>query len=142
MKTLKRITLAMAIMSLIISQAYSQKVPDNKTQKDARTSQTMNAPAPGKFVDNNKDGICDNHQAKMSTGKCSNPVAKNGNGNCNQKAVCQGKGNSGGCGMGCGMKGQGKGNCGGGGCGQQHRNGCGPKDAPAQEPQKPIIKKQ
>ena len=133
----------MAFMSFIISQVYSQNAPANKTQKDAKASQTMNSPAPGKFVDNNKDGICDNHQAKMKNGngKCTNFVDKNGDGICDNKATCQGKGNPNGCGMGCGQKGQGKGNCGGGGCGQQHRNGCGHQVTPAHEPQKPNDKK-
>ena len=110
MKTLKRITLAMAFMSLIISQVYSQNAQENKTQKDAGTSQTMNSPAPGKFVDNNHDGVCDNHQAKMKNGKCSNFVDKNGDGICDKKAACQGKCNPNGCGMGCSQKGQGQGN--------------------------------
>ncbi len=140
MKTLKRITMALAFLSIIISQTYAQKIPANKTEKDARALKTMNAPAPGKFVDNNHDGVCDNHQGKMQNGKCANFVDKNGDGICDKKAECQGKGNPNGCGMGCGQKGPGKGNCGGGGCGQQHRNGCGHQGTPAQEPQKPNNK--
>ncbi len=132
----------MAFMSLIISQVYSQNAQENKTQKDAGTSQTMNSPAPGKFVDNNHDGVCDNHQAKMKNGKCSNFVDKNGDGICDKKAACQGKCNPNGCGMGCSQKGQGQGNCGGGGCGHQHKNGCGHQGTPTQAPQKPNEKKQ
>ena len=142
MKTLKRITLAMALMSLIFSQAYSQKVPANKTEKDARASQTMNAPAPGKFVDNNHDGVCDNYQSRIKNGHSANFVDKNGDGICdNRPNAGEGRGNPNGCGMGNQHRhGHGQGNCCRGGNGYQHRHGQGNQNSPATGSQKPNTK--
>jgi hypothetical protein len=126
MKTLKGMAVLMAIMAFITVQGFSQSAPVEAQQKN---TQAKACAAPGKFVDNNKDGVCDNHQAKMTTGKCANFVDKDGDGICdNRKASCQGKGNSKCCGTGCqGHQGQGKGNCAAGGCGNQHRHGCTPQ---------------
>ena len=142
MKTLKRITVLMAIMSFITFQGFSQNTSTTKAQKDSPTTQTATNPIPGKFVDNNKDGVCDNHQAKMKNGKCTNFVDKNGDGICdNRQNAGQGKGNCTGCGMGCQQRsGQGNGNGCGNGCGNQHRHGRGNQNTPAAEPQNPIKK--
>ncbi len=140
MKTLKRIAVLTAIMLFLISQGYSQNAPVTSTQKDSRDAQTLTNPAPGNFVDTNKDGVCDNHQAKMNNGKGANFTDKNGDGICDKHQTAgQGKGNSKGCGMGKQHHhGGGKGNCcgGGGGCGNQHRNSCGNQHGTAPEPQK------
>jgi hypothetical protein len=137
MKTLKRITVLLAIMSFIALQGFSQNASTSGKNKDSKTISTSNSTC-GKFVDNNKDGICDNHQAKMSGGKCANFTDKNGDGICDNHQNCgKGNGNCNGCGMNCkSQQGQGKGNCCGNGCGNQHRHGQRNQNTPATEPQK------
>jgi hypothetical protein len=143
MKTLKRITVLMVIMSFIAFQGFSQNVSTTNKQKNAQGSQTTVNTAPGKFIDNNKDGVCDNHQARMKNGTGANFVDKNGDGICdNRSNASQGRGNPSGCGMGNQHRqGQGKGNCCGGGCGNQHRHGQGNQNIPDPEPQKTNDKK-
>jgi hypothetical protein len=138
MKTLKRITVLMAIMSFIAFQNAST----TNSQKDLQNAQTITNTAPGKFVDNNKDGVCDNYQARMKNGRGANFVDKNGDGICdNRQNAGQGKGNPNGCGMGYQHRnGQGRGNCCGNGCGNQHRYGHENQNKPAAEPQKPNDK--
>ena len=146
MKTLKRTTVLLAIMLFFVLQSFSQNAVASDTKKNVQDLQTTTTIVPGKFVDNNKDGICDNHQAKMKNGKCTSFVDKNGDGVCdNCKSACKGKGNSKGCGMGCQNHGQGKGNCCGNGngcgCGNKHRNCCGNQNSPSTEPVKSNDKK-
>ena len=138
MKTLKRISVLMAIMSFIAFQGFSQNESTTKTQKNLQDGQTTTKAVPGKFVDNNKDGVCDNYQTRMKNGHGANFVDKNGDGICdNRQNTGQGKGNPNGCGMGYQHRhGQGKGNCCGSGYGYQHRHGRGNQNAPAPEPQK------
>jgi hypothetical protein len=127
MKTLKRITVVMAIMSFIAFQGFSQNVSTTNSQKDSQKAQTTTNIAPGKFVDNNKDGVCDNYQTRMKNGPGANFVDKNGDGICDKRQNAgQGKGNQNGCGMGYQHRnGQGKGNCCGNGCDNQYRHGRG-----------------
>ncbi len=141
MKTLKRTTVLLAIMSFFAFQSFSQNPAASDTKKSTQDQQTTTVATPGKFVDNNKDGVCDNHQAKMKSGKCTTFVDKNGDGVCDncKSASCKGKGNSKGCGMGCQNHGKNKGNC--CGKGNQHRNGCGNQNTPATEPLKSDDKK-
>jgi hypothetical protein len=138
MKTLKRITVAIAIMSFIAFQGYSQNASISDKQKESKTSQTTTKATPGKFVDKNKDGVCDNYQARMKNGRGANFVDKNGDGICdNRQNVRQGKGNPNGCGMGYQHHhGQGQGNCCGGGCQNHYRHGRGNQNTPIPEPQK------
>jgi hypothetical protein len=142
MKTLKKITVLLAILSFFAYQGFSQNTSTANTPKDSQATQSATSPAPGKFVDANKDGVCDNHQAKMKSGKCTNFADKNGDGICdNRQNAGQGKGNCNGCGMGCKQKqGQGNGNGCGNGCGNQHRHGCGNQNTPVADPQKPNNK--
>jgi hypothetical protein len=127
MKTLKRITVLMAIMSLFAYQAFSQNVSTSKSQGDPQKTQTASAATPGKFVDANHDGICDNYQTRLKNGHGANFVDKNGDGICdNRQNGGQGKGNCTGCGMGRQYRnGHGNGNCCGNGCGNKHRQGRG-----------------
>lgn len=146
MKTLKRTTVLLAIMSFFAFQSFSQNAAVSDTKKSVQDQQTTTNVTPGKFVDNNKDGVCDNRQSKLKTGKCINFVDKNGDGVCdNCKAACKRNGNSKGCGMVCNKQGQDKGNCcsngNGNGCGNKHRNGCGNKNAPNADPIKTDDKK-
>ncbi len=142
MKTLKRITVLMAIMSFIAFQAFSQNASTTDTPKVSKNAQATANATPGKFVDSNKDGICDNYQTRMKNGRGANFVDKNEDGICdNRHNTGQGKGNPNGCGMGYQHRnGQGKGNCCGYGCGNQHRHGRGNQNTPNAEPQKPNDK--
>jgi len=145
MKTLKRTTVLLAIMSFFAFQSFSQNAAASDTKKSAQDQQTTTAATPGKFVDNNKDGVCDNYQTRMKNGRGANFVDKNGDGICDNRSTAkQGKGNPNGCGMGCQHRhGQGKGNCcgNGNGSGNKHRNGCGNQNFPAADPVKTDDKK-
>jgi hypothetical protein len=138
MKTLKRITVLMAIMSFLTFQGFSQDVSTTNKQKNSQDSQATAKTTPGKFVDNNKDGVCDNYQVRMNDRHGQNFVDKNGDGICdNSQNAGQRKGNPNGCGMGYQHRhGQGQGNCCGRGNGYQHRYGFRNQSAPAPEPQK------
>ena len=133
----------MALMLFIAFQGFSQIASTSGKVKDSKNTTTTTSTIPGKFVDKNKDGICDNHQAKMNGAKCANFIDKNADGICDNNPNCgKGKGNCNGYRMGCQQKqGQGKGNCCGNGCGNQHRHGYGNQSTPAAEPQKPNDKK-
>ena len=109
MKTLKRITVLMAIMSFIWLQSFAQNVSASSEKQNLQGSQTSTNLTPGKFVDNNKDGVCDNYQARVKNSQGRNFVDKNGDG------ICDNRQNAG--------KGQGNGNCCGNGYGYQHRHG-------------------
>jgi hypothetical protein len=131
MKTVKRISVLLAIMSFIAVQGFSQNASTAVGTAAATNSQTTVKSTPGTPVDNNKDGVCDKHQAKMINGKCANWVDKNGDGVCdNCKSDCKGKGNCKGDGKGC-QKGQG--NCCKGGNGCQMKNGSGNQKLPDPE---------
>ena len=94
MKTLKRITVSIAIMSFIALQGFTQDVSTTKTQKNSGDLHSTAKATPGKFVDNNKDGVCDNYQARMKNDHGANFVDKNGDGICdNRQNAGQGKGN-------------------------------------------------
>ena len=122
--------LGLSVMTLNTS-AQTTASPDKSAT--AQTSQTA-APGQGKFVDNNKDGVCDNHQNMAKAGKCSQFTDKNGDGKCDN---CQGNGN---CGKGNCAKATGNccGNGPGKGMGMQHRNGQGncPRNATVQPDKK------
>jgi hypothetical protein len=125
MKTLKRITALMAILSLIGFLAFSQNVPASSNNQNFQGAQPSTNLTSGKFVDNNKDGVCDNYQARVKNSHGRNFVDKNGDGNCdNRQNAGKGQGNPKGCGMGYQHRhGQGKDNCCGNGYGYQHRHG-------------------
>jgi|GEM_PF-338561 len=142
MKTFKRITVLMAIMSFIAFQGFSQNATTTNSQKNSQKAPTATSTIPGKFIDNNKDGVCDNYQTRMKNGRGANFVDKNGDGICdNRQNAGQGKGNPNDCGMGYQHRnGQGKGNCCSNGCGNQHRHGRGNQNTPTADPQKPNDK--
>jgi hypothetical protein len=138
MKTLTRTTLVVAIMSFLAYHGLSQNTAANPTQKNSQVAQSSRNAAPAKFVDHNKDGICDNYQARMKNGNGANFIDKNGDGICdNRPNAGQGRGNRNGCGMGNQHRhGHGQGNCCRGGNGYQHRHGRGNQNAPAPLPVK------
>ena len=117
----------MAIMLFIAYQGFSQNASTNKAQKTSQNSQTTGNLIPGNFIDNNKDGVCDNYQARMKNGRGANFVDKNGDGICDNRGNAgQGKGNPNGYGMGFQHRnGQGRGNCCGRGFGYQRGHGQG-----------------
>jgi hypothetical protein len=90
--------------------AQTQEKTDNATVKSEQIKAN-----PGQFADKNNNGVCDNRETKIKTGKAANFVDKNGDG------VCDNKGTN------CRKGGKGNGNCFGKGNGNgfQHRHGCG-----------------
>ena len=138
MKTLKSFTAVFAIMSFMAYQGFSQNASTITTQKGSQVTPTTTNTAPGKFVDNNKDGVCDNYQAKMKNGRGVNFVDKNGDGICDYRLnAVQGRGNQNGFGMGNQhRRGRNQGTCCRGGNGYQHKHGQWDQTSPAPEPQK------
>jgi hypothetical protein len=123
MKTLCRMLLTFAAMVFIANLTFSQNTA--KTQDVQKATMTVSN-TQGKFVDANKNGVCDNFEARGKTVKGANFVDKNGDG------VCDNRSNSG-KGLGKGKRncccqglqhrhGQGNGNC----CGQGRHYGNGP----------------
>ena len=112
----------MAVLIFASYQGFSQNT--TTTQKNAQANAKVTS---GKFVDVNKDGVCDNYQARTNTGRGANFVDKNGDGVCDNRGnLGKGRGNSNGCGKGYQHRnGQGRGNCCGRGNGYQHRHGQG-----------------
>lgn len=110
MKTLSRMLFTLAAVLFIANLTFSQNTVKTQDVQKASTSVSGNQ---GKFVDANKNGVCDNFESRGKAVKGANFTDKNGDGVCdNRTASWKGQGN-----------GQGKGN----GCGQgfQHRHGCG-----------------
>jgi hypothetical protein len=130
MRKLSGILFLTAIFTFFTSQGFSQASSSSYIQKKENSTSVTT----GKFVDNNKNGVCANFEARNTNGKGANFADKNGDGKCDNRqnaAPCKGKENC--CGKGKGnMCNQGKGNgtcCGKGndiGCGQghQHHHGC------------------
>ena len=138
MKALRSITVLFAIMSFMTYQGLAQNGSTNTPQTNSQVTQTSTNAAPGNFVDNNKDGVCDNYQSRIKSGHGTNFVDKNGDGICdNRPNAGQGRGNPNGCRMGNQHRhGHGQGNCCRGGNGYQHRYGQGNQNSPATGPQK------
>jgi len=103
----KLILLSVALFGFTFSNlsAQSTEKTEKSTVKAEQTQCTK-----GNFVDKDKNGICDNHETKMKTGKGVNFVDKNGDG------VCDNRGNK--ANVNCKGQGKGQGNC----CGNQHRH--------------------
>jgi hypothetical protein len=112
MKSLKGIMVLIAVLLFVSYQGYSQNTTSGKSQNKPGNAGKANTVTRGYFVDNNNDGICDNYQARMKTGRGSNFVDNNGDGICDNRGnLRQGRGNSFGCGRGFYRHGQGRGNC-------------------------------
>lgn len=133
MKALRSITVLFAIMSFMTYQGFSQNGSTNTTQTNSQVAQTSTNAAPGNFVDNNKDGVCDNYQSRIKNGHGANFADKNGDGICdNRPNAGQGRGNPNGCRMGNQHRhGHGQGNCRRCGNGYQHKHGSGNQNSPA-----------
>jgi hypothetical protein len=137
MKTASRILLSLGLILFFAGMTFAQVA---STTTPAKTSTKQDVTAPGKFVDNDKNGTCDKHDAKGTCTQGKNFVDKNGDGKCDN-CGCTGKCDGTGCGKGqknaaeCG-KSQGKGSC--SGQGQKQGNGCAKPcgNAPAAQPNK------
>jgi hypothetical protein len=88
MKTMTKIAMLVVMMSFLAFQVHSQNAASGGNAPKAPT--TVNPQC--KYVDNNKDGICDNCQGKIKDGKCANCVDKNGDGICDNNGKCKGAG--------------------------------------------------
>ncbi|MCX6276595.1 MAG: hypothetical protein NT004_00690 [Bacteroidetes bacterium] len=114
MKTVSKIILTLAMALLIAGMGMSQ-VASNTTLPKKATKSTVEAP--GKFVDANKNGICDKHESKGTCSQATSCKGKTGEGVCDHNSKnCKDKG------TGCGS-GTGNGNC--CGKGEKSGNGCG-----------------
>jgi hypothetical protein len=115
MKNTGKVLLAAAIMMSVTLQlkAQSSDASANQASKQQNSVNTN----PGKFVDKDNNGICDNFETRSGKGKGVNFVDKNGDGICDNRADASNKqGNN--CRNGQGNQhrhGQGKG-CGQGKC--------------------------
>lgn len=110
---MKNILKIMVTISLVCFIAVLTQAQTQTPTKQSTTSSTNT-----KFVDANKNGICDNYEIRGKSGQGKNFTDKNGDGVCDNKGTtvnCPGKGTC----MGCG-NGAGKGNC----CGNGPHNGC------------------
>ncbi|MEI7500265.1 MAG: hypothetical protein WCK84_07415 [Bacteroidota bacterium] len=146
MKTASRILLSLSFVIFLAGMTFSQVASTSSPEKITTEPANANNET---FVDANKNGICDHHEAKETCLQGKNFVDKNGDGvcdNCGSSGKCkgtgcgQGKKDCNGCGKGqvkgkgCG-EGQGKGNC--CGQGQQGAKGCSHQGvAPATKPKK------
>ncbi|NVN95626.1 MAG: hypothetical protein HXX18_10135 [Bacteroidetes bacterium] len=112
MKKLIMLTVVLFAFALTTNNllAQTQEKTDKATVKTEQTKAS-----PGQFTDKNNNGVCDNRETKMKTGKGANFVDKNGDG------ICDNKGKN------CKRGGKGNGNCSGNGNGNgfQHSHGCG-----------------
>ncbi len=81
MKKIARITAGLILSFLFMGQIYAQNATGTTTTKESQTKSTATV-TPCKFIDTNKDGICDNCATCMKEGKY-----------CKQTANCCGKGN-------------------------------------------------
>jgi len=127
MKTAIRVTMTLLLLAMFAGYAQAQDAAAKKAAKESGQSVT---PAPGKFTDADKNGVCDNRETKGAGAPGKNFVDKNGDGkcdNCGNTGNCKGSGNC--CGKGPG-KGTGCGN------GHQHRHGCGSAAGTTSPPKK------
>jgi len=102
MKPLKGIALLLAIMAFMAFQGFSQKGSPNAAKKNLPNSQITADTVPGKFIDTNNDGVCDNYQPRMKNIHGANFVDKNWDGICDNRGTSGNlKGNGDGCRQGC-----------------------------------------
>ena len=116
--------LSTGLLMLLVVALNAQNTAPAVNEKQ-QTSVTP-ATTPGNFVDNNKNGICDNKEAKQATGHGKNFVDKNGDGICDNHQNCK----AGQCNQNCSK--EGKGNCakqGKGNCAKQGKGYCGGNNA-------------
>jgi hypothetical protein len=94
MKRLSEIILTLAFATFMIGQVSGQDNTTPAAGSDAATQTTVAKQECGKFVDANKDGICDNPCANKGNEKGANFTDANGDGKCDHHAegsACMGK---------------------------------------------------
>lgn len=84
MKNFGKLLLMAAIMMLIALKGQSQT--NTAPTKDQDVKQTSATTAPGNFVDKDKNGVCDNFEARSANGQGRNYVDKDGDGICDNRA--------------------------------------------------------
>ncbi len=126
MKRVSGFILAAVFAVFFSGQLFAQS-EGSAVKSDAKQTTTVTA---GKFVDNNNNGVCDNHEARVKDGKCANFVDADGDGVCDNRANCTGqcKGNQNCC--------KGQATCPGKGMKAGNRNGCGGPCGARQVPDK------
>ncbi len=80
MKNKLKLFMATAIIMIFAVQVQSQNA--TTPAKPAVQEKTTANPAPGAFIDKNKDGICDNFATRSGKGRGGNFVDKDNNGIC------------------------------------------------------------
>lgn len=142
---MKTILKSLIVTGVIFFAAGSLHAQTATAAGDKQSVQAPETAAPGKFVDKNNNGICDNREARQA-GQGRNYVDRNGDGICdNRTADNPGNGKGYGCGNGYRHgwgQGNGKGKCYGQaqGCcrgygqGNQHRHGWGGGNQATPEP--------
>jgi hypothetical protein len=90
MKKLSGLILTALFMAFFAGQALAQTATTTKDDQPVKeaTSATQNC---GKFVDNDKNGVCDNYEKGGKDGKGANFVDANGDGVCDHNPDCMGK---------------------------------------------------
>ena len=108
MNTIAKIAMTAFMIAIATGGASAQ---NNTPLKDSKTTPQTTTTTRGKFVDNNKNGVCDNFEARGQSERGANFVDKNGDGICdNRGTMGQGNGRGNGCGHGYQHRlGQGKG---------------------------------
>jgi hypothetical protein len=123
MKTASKILVTVAIVTFATANLAAQETSTAASKPSGvETSKTTSTPAavPGKFIDANKNGVCDNAESRSQAGRGVRYADKNGDGVCdNRGTVSRGQGRGQGCGQGhqhrnrhgeCCGRGQGRGN--------------------------------
>jgi len=112
MNTIAKVTMTAFMIAVFTGGASAQ---NNTPLKDSKTTPPTTAFTRGQFVDNNKNGVCDNFEARGQSGRGANFVDKNGDGICdNRGTMSRGNRRGNGCGQGYQHRhgqGNGQGNC-------------------------------
>lgn len=83
MKNIGKLILAMAIMMIFAFQSNAQN--SNSSTQPAQKQKAVNATS-GNFVDKDKNGVCDNFEARSGNKQGRNYVDKDGDGVCDNRA--------------------------------------------------------
>ena len=119
MKTVSKFLMTAFMIAVFTGGVSAQ---NNTPSKESKTNNQTTASTRGQFVDNDKNGVCDNFVARGQSGRGTNFIDKNGDGVCDNRGTIgrgNGRGNGGrqgyqhrqGQGKGQGNCGHGKGRC-------------------------------
>lgn len=141
MKATLKVMFVLSVITIMATQAYAQ---DKSATSGNESSKATSVKSGCNFVDNNKNGTCDNWEARHQGVKGRNYTDKNGDGICDNRQTTSGGKGQGYCfgaGKGnCCKNGNGSGNCCGAGKGNgmgcQHRHGWGNQPVNTSEPLK------